>query len=199
MPATATERGRGTLARVLAGAEPILLTAIESPRSAENPLHRTQLELFDQLGARYAIVAPLRARGRVLGALTVARTDPTRPYGPAETALLADLAGRAGLAADNARLYGGQRATAEALQRSLLPRLPSTRQLSLAACYRPARAAAEVGGDWYDAFRTLDGDPCPGHRRRRRARAGRRRENGRAAQPAPRDRRHPSVPSPPRR
>ncbi len=153
----AVEPGRGTLAGVLAGGEPVLLSDIEPPRTAQNPLHRAQLELFDQLDARCAIVAPLRARGRVLGALTVARADPTRPYGPAETALVADLAGRAGLAIDNARLYGAQRATAEALQRNLLPQLPSTRYLSLAARYRPARAAAEVGGDWYDAFRTLDG------------------------------------------
>ena len=157
MPATAAERGPGTLARVLAGGEPILLTDMEPPANADDPLHTTQLDLFDQLDARCAIVAPLRARGRVLGALTVARTDPTRPYGHADTALVADLAGRAGLAVENARLYGEQRATAEALQRSLLPRLPSTRHLSLAARYWPARAAAEVGGDWYDAFRTLDG------------------------------------------
>jgi len=157
MSTTATERGQGTLAGVLAGGQPMLLTDMEPPPTAKNPMHRTQLDLFDQLHARCAIVAPLRARGRVLGALTVARTDPTKPYGPAETALVADLAGRAGLAADNARLYGAQRATAEALQRSLLPQLPSTRHLSLAARYRPARATAEVGGDWYDAFRTLDG------------------------------------------
>jgi serine phosphatase RsbU (regulator of sigma subunit) len=157
MPAMVAEAGAGTLAAVLAGGEPILLTDLESPGTAEHPVHVAQLDLFDQLDAYCAIVAPLRARGRVLGALTVARTDPTRPYGPADTALVADLAGRAGLAVDNARLYGGQRATAEALQHSLLPRLPSTRHLSLAARYWPARAVAEVGGDWYDAFRTLDG------------------------------------------
>ena len=160
MPTTAAERGPGTLAGVLAGGEPILLTDLEPSRTAEPPVHRAQRDLFDQLDACCAIVAPLRARGRVLGALTVARTDPARPYGHADTDLVADLAGRAGLAVDNARLYGGQRATAEALQRSLLPQLPSTRHLSLAARYWPARAAAEVGGDWYDAFRTLDGSPA---------------------------------------
>jgi PAS domain S-box-containing protein len=160
MPATAAECGPGTLAGVLAGGEPILLTDLEPPRNANNPVQRSQLDLFDQLDACCAIIAPLRARGRVLGALTVARTDPTRAYGHADIALVADLAGRAGLATDNARLYSAQRATAEALQRSLLPQLPSTRHLSLAARYRPARAAAEVGGDWYDAFRTLDGRPA---------------------------------------
>ena len=156
MPATAAERGPGTLTRVLADGEAVLLTDLEPLRISKNPVHRSQLDLFDQLEARCAIIAPLRARNRVLGALTVARTDPARPYGHADTALVADLAGRAGLATDNARLYSAQRATAEALQRSLLPQLPSTRHLSLAARYRPARAVAEVGGDWYDAFRTLD-------------------------------------------
>jgi PAS domain S-box-containing protein len=156
--AAVAEAGRSPLARVLAGSDPVLLTHIEPPGEAAGPIHRAQLELFDELGARSAVVAPLRARGRVLGALTVARSDPGEgAYGPAETALLADLAGRAGLAVDNARLYGAQRATAEALQGNLLPDLPSTRHLSLAARYRPARKTAEVGGDWYDAFRLLDG------------------------------------------
>lgn len=150
-------RSEGPWALVLADGEPTVLSAIQSPQAARNPFHRAQLELLEELGAQYAIVAPLRARGRVLGTLTVARTDPARPYGPPEVDLVTDLADRAALVADNARLYGEQRATAEALQRNLLPRLPSTRQLSLTARYLPARTAAEIGGDWYDAFRDLDG------------------------------------------
>jgi len=152
------EPGRASvLARVLHGAEPVLVSDFPPPHTAEDPLHRAQLDAFEQLGAASAIVAPLRARDRVLGALTVARTDPTRPYGAADVALVYDLAGRAGLAADNARLYGQQLQTADALQRSLLPVLPSTRHLGLAARYRPARENAHTGGDWYDAFRLLDG------------------------------------------
>ncbi|HEV3001904.1 MAG TPA: SpoIIE family protein phosphatase [Solirubrobacteraceae bacterium] len=42
---------------------------------------------------------------------------------------------------------------AETLQRSLLPaRLPDAQPLELAARYLPARAGAEVGGDWYDVL-----------------------------------------------
>jgi signal transduction histidine kinase len=46
---------------------------------------------------------PLVARGRTLGALSLASA--ARRYGPADLALAADLAGRAALAVDNARLY----------------------------------------------------------------------------------------------
>jgi PAS domain S-box-containing protein len=55
------------------------------------------------LGA--AMIAPLLAHGRVLGAITIAAGEPGRNYTPADLALLDDLAGRAGLALENARLY----------------------------------------------------------------------------------------------
>lgn len=45
---------------------------------------------------------------------------------------------------------------AEALQRSLLPTLPALDGVTLAARYLVATEAAQVGGDWYDAF------PLPG-------------------------------------
>jgi signal transduction histidine kinase len=48
---------------------------------------------------------PLHARGETTGALGLFVTDPARQYGPAELGLAEQLAGRAGLAIDNARLY----------------------------------------------------------------------------------------------
>jgi PAS domain S-box-containing protein len=59
--------------------------------------------LLSEVGGRSAIVAPLRARGRLLGALTLvsARGD----YGAGEMALAEDLGRRAATALDNARLY----------------------------------------------------------------------------------------------
>jgi len=51
------------------------------------------------------IVVPLVARGATLGALTLLRRDPARPYDCADLALAQGLADRAALALDNARLY----------------------------------------------------------------------------------------------
>jgi signal transduction histidine kinase/DNA-binding response OmpR family regulator len=52
-----------------------------------------------------ATAIPLLARGRILGALTLARRASAEPFSPADLALGADLAGRAAVALDNARLY----------------------------------------------------------------------------------------------
>jgi PAS domain S-box-containing protein len=52
------------------------------------------------------IIVPLKTRGKTLGAMTLLSTDPARRYTDADLALAADLADRAALALDNARLYG---------------------------------------------------------------------------------------------
>ncbi|RYZ44993.1 MAG: HAMP domain-containing histidine kinase, partial [Myxococcaceae bacterium] len=48
---------------------------------------------------------PLLARGHTLGAITLARSEASGRYGPAEFALAQELARRAAMAVDNARLY----------------------------------------------------------------------------------------------
>jgi len=52
-----------------------------------------------------AAVLPLLARGRILGALVLALSDPERRFSPADVRYAEDLAGRAAIAIDNARLY----------------------------------------------------------------------------------------------
>jgi signal transduction histidine kinase/DNA-binding response OmpR family regulator len=52
-----------------------------------------------------AIVVPLRARGRFLGTIALARHDPDRCYALPDLRLSEDLADRAAIAIDNARLY----------------------------------------------------------------------------------------------
>ncbi len=49
---------------------------------------------------------PLQARGYTLGALALARRQPGRPFGPDDISLMEDLAARATVAIENARLYG---------------------------------------------------------------------------------------------
>jgi signal transduction histidine kinase/putative methionine-R-sulfoxide reductase with GAF domain len=63
------------------------------------------LALLRRLGFRSSLVVPLRARGRVLGALACFMAESGRQYGPEDLTLCEDLAQRAAMAVDNARLY----------------------------------------------------------------------------------------------
>jgi serine phosphatase RsbU (regulator of sigma subunit) len=98
----------------------------------------------------------MRARGRTLALLTLCRSAAEVPR-PSDLDTVAELAGRAGLALDNARLYEQQRLLAEGLQRSLLTEPPEPDHAHVVVRYQPAAQAAQVGGDWYDAFLQPDG------------------------------------------
>lgn len=105
---------------------------------------------------------PLTARGRGLGAVVIGRPREDRRWQdppPRESLELAeDLARRAALALDNARLYERQRMTSQALQHSLLPpELPEIPRTELAAEYEAAGEANDVGGDFYDVFTVGEG------------------------------------------
>ena len=108
-------------------------------------------DLLGVLRPASTVVLPLRGRGRTLGVLTLYfRADSAMREADLETAQ--DVADRAGLALDNARLYNAQQQLAEGLQRSLLTEPPQPDHGEIAVRYLPAAEAARVGGDWYDAF-----------------------------------------------
>ena len=112
----------------------------------------------ERLRLRSAMIVPVRARGRVLGVLTLLTQHPYgRRYGQRDLHLATDLAGRAGLAVDNARLYEVQHAAAATLQRSLLPAVPEVAGLQVAARYLVGVDGNQVGGDWYDVLPLPDG------------------------------------------
>jgi signal transduction histidine kinase len=69
-----------------------------------------RLRLYRALGLRSYVCVPLRARGRVLGALSLVYAESGRRYGEADLRLAEDLGQRAGLAVDNARLYSASQA-----------------------------------------------------------------------------------------
>jgi PAS domain S-box-containing protein len=107
----------------------------------------------------HRVVVPLRARGRVLGALAAGFDSLDAGERDDTLALLEDLGRRAALALDNARLYAERSAIASTLQRSLLPPdLPRLPGAQLAARYRAAGDGIELGGDFYDCFATGGGD-----------------------------------------
>ncbi len=129
--------------------------AVFLERAAEDDQHRAILR---GLGMRSVIVAPLTARGRTHGTLTLVTADSGRIYGDDDLAFATELARRAATAIDTARLYQDRDQVARTLQRSLLPPdLPDVPGVELAAVYHPAGGGGDVGGDFYDAFETGEG------------------------------------------
>jgi PAS domain S-box-containing protein len=63
------------------------------------------LEVLQQVGFRSAMIVPLMGRGRTLGAISLVSTDPTRRFGASDRVFAEELASRAALAVDNAKLY----------------------------------------------------------------------------------------------
>jgi serine phosphatase RsbU (regulator of sigma subunit) len=117
-----------------------------------------QRALVAELRMHSALIVPLSARGRTLGAITFVFAESGRQYSTSELELAEELGRRAGLALDHARLYSREHATAETLQRALLPpRLPAVPGHRLVVRYVPSDARDHVGGDWYDAFRLPSG------------------------------------------
>jgi PAS domain S-box-containing protein len=108
-------------------------------------------DLLTVLAPQSEVALPLRARGRTLGLLTLFYADGHTPS-PEDVSVAQDVADRAGLAWDNARLFSQQQQMAEVLQRSLLTEPPQPDHAEIAVRYLPAAEAARVGGDWYDAF-----------------------------------------------
>jgi serine phosphatase RsbU (regulator of sigma subunit) len=112
------------------------------------------------VGMRSVLICPLRARGRTMGTMTLVNAESFRRFDERDRAFAEQLAVRAAVAFDNARLATERREIARTLQRSLLPdALPAIEGWSVAAMYRPGGAAeeTEVGGDFYDFFRTDGG------------------------------------------
>jgi serine phosphatase RsbU (regulator of sigma subunit) len=105
-----------------------------------------------ELASRYAsfLAVPLVARGVVLGCVTFGRAAGSPGFGPGDIAAAGELASRAAVCIDNARLYHRERRTAFALQRGLLPGKPRVPAgLEVAHRYLPVGASV-VGGDWHD-------------------------------------------------
>lgn len=98
---------------------------------------------------------PLIARGRLLGAMRVEGGSADLLDG---VSLWDELATRVAVSIDAGQTFARERYVADTLQRALLPEhLPHDDRLAFDAAYLPGAAEAEVGGDWYDAFRLPDG------------------------------------------
>jgi PAS domain S-box-containing protein len=105
------------------------------------------------------LAVPMVAHDTVVGLAQFARTKGSEPFGERDRALAVELAARAAVCIDNARLYRREHERALILQRSLLPPGdPEAAGLDIACRYLPGNTATEVGGDWFDVIE------LPGHR-----------------------------------
>lgn len=109
------------------------------------------------------LAVPMVAHDTVVGLAQFARTKGSEPFGERDRGLAVELAARAAVCIDNARLYRREHERALMLQRSLLPPGdPEASGLDIACRYLPGNAAtgrpSEVGGDWFDVIE------LPGHR-----------------------------------
>ncbi|MBV8435643.1 MAG: SpoIIE family protein phosphatase [Candidatus Eremiobacteraeota bacterium] len=116
------------------------------------------LDLYKRAGIGSSVIVPLSSRERVLGWIVYMRSDPQNAYEDEDLPLMEEYAARAALAIDNAQLFGREHRVAHAMQSASLPRkLPKVPGIDMHAIYVPGQSEAQIGGDWYDAFRLRDG------------------------------------------
>jgi PAS domain S-box-containing protein len=107
---------RRPVLRVVQTGEPILVPEVTPAlveKLAHDERHRERW-LASPSPPRSFIIVPLTARGRTLGAITLVSTQPGRRFGPAELGVAQEVARRAALTIDNARLYREARAALRA-------------------------------------------------------------------------------------
>jgi PAS domain S-box-containing protein len=91
--------------RVLRTGEPELVAEISDDLLRHSAHNAEHLALLEQLGLRSYMIVPLRARGQSLGAISLVAAQSGRRYGTDDLRTAQDLADRAALAIDNARLH----------------------------------------------------------------------------------------------
>jgi hypothetical protein len=135
-------------ARTMAAGEPILFDHLDGETAAR--LARTSGGRQIMAGYASWLAMPLIARGVVVGCAIFARSPASPAFNDGDISLAGELASRAAVCIDNARLYAQERRTALALQQGLLPGQPQVPDgLEVAQRYLPVGDSV-VGGDWHD-------------------------------------------------
>lgn len=142
---TGLPRGLGVLGHLIRYPEPLRIDDIRAhPSSAGFPDGHPCLRTL--LGVAISV------RGRIYGDLYLSERRDGKPFDVHDENVVVALAGAAGIAIENVRLFERVRSGAEQFQRLLLPTLPDVRPFTAAAIYRPAAEPSQLGGDWYDAI-----------------------------------------------
>jgi serine phosphatase RsbU (regulator of sigma subunit) len=147
----------GAMGRVLRTGTAELYSEVSDRQLARAARSEEHLQLLRQMEVRSAAIVPMRVPGRILGVMTLITSDSLRRLDPDDLELAEQLARRAAVAVENARLHSTLTEVATTLQQSLLPdELPELPGWEMASLYRPAGAQQriDVGGDFYEFFDT---------------------------------------------
>jgi PAS domain S-box-containing protein len=138
--------------------QPVLYPAILDEMLVRLAADQHHLDLLREVGMRSVAVVPMSVGNRILGAMTLVNAESGRMLDDFDLRLAQQVADRAAVAIENARLYSERSSIAHTLQQSLLPeQLPQIPGFELASVYIPAFESTEVGGDFYDVWELEDG------------------------------------------
>ncbi|MGW7817810.1 SpoIIE family protein phosphatase [Streptomyces puniciscabiei] len=134
--------------------EPVLIPRVTEELSERISGEFEKRDLRPLIGGRSLLIVPLKARNVVLGFMVLMRR-PDRPgFDDMDRTTGAELAARAGLVLDNARMYTYQENVADTLQDSMLPQVtPRMAGCDIATRYLPGTRLGRIGGDWFDTIK----------------------------------------------
>jgi PAS domain S-box-containing protein len=113
---------------------------------------------IEHMGLTSAIVVPIVSSGKVVGTFHALSSGNEKRYNHHDLPFYLEIGRRIGYALHNAEAYQREARIARTFQNAALPNaLPTVLGLQFSALYEPASSDANVGGDFYDAFRLLDG------------------------------------------
>jgi GAF domain-containing protein/anti-sigma regulatory factor (Ser/Thr protein kinase)/PAS domain-containing protein len=147
-------QGPAGVAAVVSEGKSQLYTEIGDSLLREATRTEEELDLYRRLGPQSAIVSPLRARGRMLGVLTLISSEGPRRYDEDDLAFVEEIAQLAGLMLDNARLHADEQA---ARQEAEAAALRTERLQALTARLSAAASPNEVAEILVDESRDVLG------------------------------------------
>ncbi|AKN73503.1 PAS/PAC sensor protein [Streptomyces sp. PBH53] len=134
--------------------EPVLVPRVTDELSERISGEFEKRDLRPLIGGRSLLIVPLKARNVVLGFMVLMRRPDRPQFDDMDRTTGAELAARAGLVLDNARMYTYQENVADTLQDSMLPRItPRMAGCDVATRYLPGTRLGRIGGDWFDTIK----------------------------------------------
>jgi PAS domain S-box-containing protein len=146
---------RGLLARPLRTGQPVLLATITEPDITDLSVGPAHTRIIRQLAPRSLMSVPLAARGVTFGIFTLVRSSVPEPYDRMDLAFALEVAQRAALAVDNARMYAESQQAVQARDQVLAVVSHDFRN-ALGVIATTARLLQVAAGDEEQRKRRLD-------------------------------------------